>query len=122
MKEDYKMKLTNSQMFDSLPVLNQAEEKGVLGFAIAQNRRKLTDELREYAQKRDELLQEYGTDEGDGRFTITSERVPAFSAALRPFAEMTADVAVRQVSEADFCSGSLTSSQMLVLGWMVKED
>lgn len=115
------MKLTNAQMFDSLLVLNQVEEKGVLGFAIAQNRRKLSEELKEYAQKRDELLKEYGTDEGDGRFTITTEKVPAFSAALRPFAEMTADVNVRQVSEEVFCSGSLTSSQMMVLDWMVQE-
>ena len=115
------MKLTNAQMFDSLLVLNQVEEKGVLGFAIAQNRRKLSEELKEYSQKRDELLKEYGTDEGDGRFTITTEKVPAFSMALRPFAEMTTDVAVRQVSEEDFCSGSLTSSQMMVLEWMVKE-
>ena len=114
------MKLTNAQMFDSLLVLNQVEERGVLGFAIAQNRRKLSEELKEYAQKRDELLKEYGNDEGDGRFTITTDKVPAFSAALRPYAEMIADVNVRQVSEADFCSGSLTSSQMLVLDWMIK--
>lgn len=116
------MILSNSQMFDSLLVLNQAEEKGVLGFAIAQNRRKLSEELREYATKRDELLKEYGTDEGGGQFRIAPDRVPAFSAALRPFAELTADVALRQVSVEEFCSGSLTSSQMYVLGWMVKEE
>ena len=116
------MKLTNAKMFDSLLVLNQAEEKGVLGFAIAQNRRKLAEELKEYAAKRDELLKEYGTDEGDGKYRIPVENVQAFSAALRPFAEMTADVAVRQVSEADFCSGNLTSSQMLALDWMVREE
>ena len=116
------MKLTNAQMFDSFQVLNQVEETGVLGFAIAQNRRKLADELKEYAQKRDELLREHGTDQGDGKFTLTTEAVAAFSAALRPFAEMTADVAVRQVDEDVFCSGSMTSSQMMALDWMVKEE
>ena len=116
------MKLTNAQMFESLLVLNQAEETGVLGFAIAQNRRKLTEELKEYAIKRDELLREYGTEAGEGKFTLEPEAVVAFSAALRPYAEMTADVAVRQVSEEVFCSGSLTSSQMLALDWMVKEE
>ena len=115
------MKMTNAQMYDSLAVLATAEEKGILGFAIAQNRRKLSEEVREYAAKRDELLREYGTEEGDGRFTIAADKVPAFSAALRPYAEMATDVNVRQVSEADFCSGSLTSSQMLALDWMVKE-
>lgn len=116
------MRLTNAQMFESLLVLNQAEEKGVLGFAIAQNRRKLSEELKEYAAKRDELLKEYGTDEGGGKFRLDPAVIPAFSSALRPFAEMTSDVAVRQVSEEDFCSGSLTSTQMMTLEWMVKED
>ena len=115
------MILTNAQMYDSLLVLNQAEEKGVLGFAIAQNRRKLAEEVKEYAAKRDELLKEYGTEQEAGRFSLTPEQAVAFSAALRPSAEMTADVAIRQVSEEDFCSGSLTSSQMIVLEWMVKE-
>ena len=114
------MKMTNAQMFDSLHVLNQAEEKGVLGFAIARNRRVLAAELKEYAQKRDELLKEYGSDEGGGRFTIPTEKVPAFSEALRPYAEMIADVAITQVDEETFCGGNLTSSQMFVLEWMVK--
>ena len=115
------MKMTYAQLFDSFQVLNQVEEKGVLGFAIARNRRILSSELREYAQKRDELLQEYGTDEGGGRFTIPVEKVPAFSEALRPYAEMAADVAIVQVDEEAFCGGNLTSSQMFVLEWMVKE-
>ena len=116
------MKLTNAQMFDSLLVLNQAEEKGVLGFAIAQNRRKLSEELKEYAAKRDELLKEHGTDQGDGKFKLTPDAAVAFSKALQPFAEMTTDVAVRQVSIEEFCSGNLTSSQMQVLHWMTKEE
>ena len=115
------MVLTNAAMFESLLVLNQAEEKGVLGFAIAQNRRKLTEELKEYAAKRDELLKEYGVDAGEGKFRLDSAVIPAFSAALKPYAEMTSDVAVRQVTVEEFCSGSLTSSQMLALDWMVKE-
>lgn len=115
------MKLNNAQMFDSLQVLAQTEEKGVLGFAIARNRRKIADELPEYLAKREELLKEYGVDEGGGKYTLSSEAAQKFSAALRPFAEMTTDVDVQQVSAEDFCSGNLTSSQMYVLDWMVKE-
>lgn len=115
------MKFTNEQMLNSLAVLNQAEEKGVLGFAIAQNRRKLATEVKEYAEKRDELLLQYGAEKEPGVFSLTPEAIPAFSAALRPYAEMTTDVAVRQVSEEAFCSGNLTSSQMATLEWMVKE-
>lgn len=115
------MKITNAQMFDSFPVLAQAEEKGVLGFAIAQNRRKIAEELKEYSAKRDELLAEYGKEEGAGKYTLTPEAAVAFSAALRPYAELEADVPLMQVSVDDFCGGSLTSSQMYVLDWMVKK-
>ena len=115
------MVVTNAKMYDSLLVLSQAEEKGILGFAIAQNRRKLAEELKEYAAKRDELLKEYGTEEGEGAYKLSPEAAAAFSAALRPYAEMTADVDVRQVSPEDFCNGNLTSSQMYALDWMVKE-
>ena len=115
------MKMTNAQMFDSLQVLSQAEEKGVLGYAIARNRRKIAAELTEYLAKRDELLAEYGNDEGGGKYTLTPEAAQQFSAMLRPFAEMAADVDVHQITADDFCNGNLTSSQMYVLEWMVKE-
>lgn len=116
------MKFTNAQMFDSLVVLNQVEEKGVLGFAIAQNRRKIADELKEYGLKREELLKKYGTETSPGQYNLDAEAVQKFSAELRPFAEMTAEVAVRQITAEEFCSGELTSSQMYVLDWMVKEE
>ncbi len=116
------MILTNAQMFNSLPVLNRAEEKGVLGFAIAQNRRKLATELKEYFTKRDELLREYGTDEGGGKFKLEPDAAQAFAEAMQPYDEMTADVPVTQVTAETFCSGDLTSSQMFILEWMVKEE
>jgi hypothetical protein len=116
------MKLTNAQMLESLAILSTAEEIGVLGFAIAQNRRKLAEEVKDYAAKRDELLAKHGTDMGEGRYQLSPDAIPAFTEELRPYAEMTVDVAVRQVSEADFCSGNLTSSQMLALFWMVREE
>ena len=114
--------LTNAQMMDSLRVLAQVEETGMLGFAIAQNRRKLSAEVEEYSAKYNELLAKYGTDKGAGQYTLRQEDLPAFEAELRPFAEMTAEVALTQVSLEDFTGGKLTSSQMFVLEWMVKED
>lgn len=115
------MKFTNAQMHESLQILIQAEEEGFLGYAIAKNRRKLADELPEYLAKRDELLAKYGTPDEPGKYTFTPEAAQQFSAELRPYADMTTDVAVIQVSAEEFCSGSLTSSQMYVLDWMVKE-
>lgn len=114
------MKLTNAQMLESVQLLAKAEEKGLLGFAIAQNRRKLANEVEVYSDKYDELLQKHGTDLGEGRFNIKAENLATFEAELRPYAEMTTDVQVVQVEPEVFYSGNLTSSQMFSLAWMVK--
>lgn len=117
------MILTNAKMLDSIPVLVQAkEEKGLLGYAVAVNLRKLTAETEEYAKKRDALLAEYGTDNGGGKYGFTPETAAAFYAALQPYAELTADVPVMQVAPEVLYGGNLTSEQMYALSWMVKED
>lgn len=118
------MILTNAQMFDSIPVLQQASgETGLLGYAVAVNLRKLstTPELVEYSRKRDELLAEYGTDAGGGKFNLTAEGAAAFYEALEPFGKIEAEVAAMQVAPEVFYSGKLTSGQMYALAWMVKE-
>lgn len=114
------MILNNAQMFESVVVLSQAEEKGMLGYAIARNRQKLIPEIQEYSKKRDELLKEYGTDIGEGKFQLLPENAAKFYEALRPYSELTVDVAVMQVSPEVFYGGNLTSSQMFALGWMVE--
>lgn len=119
------MILTNAQMFDSIQALRQAtEEKGLLGYAVAVNLRKLsaTPEQLEFNSKRDELLAQYGQDAGGGSYTFTPEALQAFRAALGPYAALQTDVAVMQVHPTVFCGGNLTSGQMLTLFWMVKEE
>lgn len=114
------MKMTNEQMFNSLILLSKLEEKGILGFAIARNRKRLAEECKEYADKRDELLKEFGTDIGNGQFQISPDKATDFLEALKPYAELEFDVAVMTVSPDVFCSGSLTSSQMFALDWMAE--
>ena len=117
------MVLTNAQIYDSIPVLAQAsEEKGMLGYAVAVNLRKLRGEVMEYSRKRDELLAEYGEAAGNGKYNFTAETAAAFHAALQPFAELQIPVEVMQVSVDVFCGGNLTSGQMYALSWMVKEE
>lgn len=115
------MKMTNEQMLNSLSVLSKLEEKGVLGFAIARNVKKLAEECKEYSEKRDELLQKFGVDIGNNQYQLVPDKVADFIEALRPYGELEVDVAVMTVSQDVFCSGNLTSSQMLILDWMVEE-
>lgn len=111
------MILNNKQMLESVTVLSQLEEKGMLGYAIMRNRQKLSTEVLDYSRKREELLKEHCEEIAPGQFKPTR----AFFEALHPYSELTVDVPVMQVSVEDFCGGNLTSSQMAVLDWMVKE-
>jgi len=117
------MLLTNAQMFESVQVLSQAKgEKGLLGYAVAVNLRKIAGEVGEFTKTRDELLAQHGADAGNGRYNFTPAAAAAFQAALEPFAQIETDVAVMQVAPEVFYSGNLTSEQMYALSWMVKEE
>lgn len=115
------MILNNEQILESVGVLSQLEETGMLGYAIARNRQKLTAEVIDYSKKRDELLKEYGTDIGNGKYQLMPENAARFFEELRPYSELTVDVAVMRVSPEVFYGGNLTSSQMYALSWMVEE-
>lgn len=116
------MILTNEQMLNSLMILSQLDEKGMLGYAISRNRQKLLAEVHEYSIKRDELLTEFGEDLGEFKFQLLPENAAKFYEALKPYSELEVDVPVMQVTPEVFCSGNLTSSMMDTLCWMVKED
>lgn len=116
------MILTNEKMFESVLILAAADERGMLGYAIARNRRLLSQEVQEYSRTRDQLLEEYGRDVGGGKYELQPENAAKFFAALKPYNELTADVPVMQIPADVFYSGNLTSGQMYALEWMVKDD
>lgn len=116
------MILTNERMLESLVTLSNLEEKGMLGYAIARNRQKIGTEVADYSKKRDELLIEHGIDKGDGKFELPPENAARFFEALRPYSALTVDVPVMQVPPEVFYGGNLTSSQMFILDWMVKDE
>lgn len=113
------MKLTNEKMYESASVMSGLEETGLLGYAIAKNRRKLLEELKEYDAKRSEIVSKYGISRGDGTFAIGD--MAKFREELEPYATLESDVDVMTVPVEVFTSGGLTSQQMFALDWMVKE-
>lgn len=115
------MKLSNAVMFESIQALTAVKEQGKLGYACARNLRKLLDACKEYMEVRDQLMVEYGTPQGDGRFTFEQNKAQAFAEAIREYATIEHEVDVFQVDEETFCSGTLTTKEMYALDWMVKE-
>ena len=115
------MKMSNEQMWEGIQALSCVKETGKLGYACARNLRRLMDACKEYIEVRDRLMMEYGTPQGDGRFTFEQNKAQAFAEAIREYATIEHEVDVFQVDEDTFCSGTLTTKEMYALDWMVKE-
>ena len=115
------MKLTNLEAYNMVQMMTEMNETGRLGYAIAKNMRKLSEEITEYSQKRDELIMKYGEQDGD-RYRIPPEKAADFLSELSEYDGIEFEYAPHQVSEDDFCAGSLTSAQMYRLDWMVRSN
>ena len=115
------MKITNDQAYASYEILLSLKESGKLGFAIAKNTRKLESELKEFIEKRKELFLKYGSKNDDGSLAIETNRIKDFLNDFDAYASMEFEFQPQLVDQETFCSGSLTSDQMYVLDWMVKE-
>ena len=115
------MKLKNAEAYQSLIIMQESAETGMLGFAIAKNRRMLANELVEYDQKRNELIQKYGEHVDGNNFTFTPENAKQFYEEMAQYDNIEIEFEPMQVSEDVFCGGGLTSDQMYALMWMVKE-
>jgi len=115
------MKLKNRDALVSILVLKNTKETGKLGFAIAKNARKLSEELVEYNNIRDGLLEKYGKDDGYGEFTLTKDNLARLNEELEQYSEIEIDFEPMTVDEETFYGGNLTSDQMYALMWMVKQ-
>lgn len=113
--------MTNLEGFNSLTVLRELHEERKLGFAIARNIRKLESEIADYIEKRDELIRKYGEENGPGQYVVKAEGIKDFLKELDEYGAMEFEFQPQLVDQETFCSGSLTSDQMYILDWMVKE-
>ena len=116
------IKLTNDIIFDSVNILSGVCETGKLGYACARNLRKLRDAGKEFNDKRDELIMQYGIPQEDGSYTIPAEKIEELNKAIREYADIEHEVDVMRVSEDIFCNGNLDTQTMYALDWMVERD
>lgn len=116
------IKLTNDTIYNSIQVLMKVSETGKLGYACARNLRKLRDAGKEFIEKRDELIIQYGEQNEDGSFNIPSKNLDALNDEIKEYASIEHEVDAMQVSEDVFCSGTLDTQAMYALDWMVERE
>ena len=91
------------------------ECKGSIGFKIAYNIRKLSDELKEYVQFKQELFKEYG-EVKDGQLMISKES-PYFSSFVEKLNELDQEIEIplMKFGEKDLIDSGLSAKQMSLI-------
>ena len=116
------MKLTNRQMDEYFNALNQVSEKtaGRLGYAIARNMRKLSEELVEYQKLKDKFIVKYGTQDENGNVSILvgSEAFDNYIADMREYMDISHEVDIFMVTEDEVINSELNAKEMLAIDFM----
>ncbi len=99
------------------------QTKGIVGFKIARNYRMLSDELKEYNEKKMELFKKYGK-EDNGQLIIDkdSENYPLFLQEIKPYDEQEVEFNFRMITEDELSNSELTAEQMLILSQFMVEE
>lgn len=120
------MKLTNKEIFENLSSLLKISDKvtGKVGYAVSYNIRKLSDEVPEYENMRDDLIKKYGTEDEEGKvgIRIGSEEYQKFSEEIEQYDKMEFDINIIMVKPEDLESSDLTAKEMLGMSFMIDED
>lgn len=118
------MKLTNQKMDDCYNALNNISERttGRLGYAIARNLRKLSEELVEYQSLKDKAICKYGQ-EADGTYSIQigSEAFENYINEMKEYMNIEHDVQIFTVTEDEVLSSDLNAKEMLAIDFMIQD-
>ncbi len=125
-----KMKLKNEVMSRYLETLIQIDGKsqtGLLAYAISTNKRKLAEAVQDYEQMKNDVITKLreeldisDNDSAEEKARKQKEFSERLNNELKDVAWVEQEVDLFLVDIDTFCSGTLNSSQMDGLLWMVK--
>ena len=120
------MKLTNKQMDEYFNSLSTVSEKttGRLGYAIARNLRKLSEELVEYQKLKDKAIVKHGVkdENGNSRIEIGSEAFEEYIKDMKEHMDISHEVDIFTVSEDEVINSDLNGKEMLAIDFMIRKD
>lgn len=122
-----KVTLQNQQMLERVEQLKQfLPRKDKIGYAAGRNTRRLTDQLVEFNQIRNELIERYGTVSPDESgyasisIKIGSPEYVSFMEAVEPFAKIEHEVELFTVKYDDVID-ILSGEEILSIDWMLED-
>lgn len=120
------MKLTNIEMSRHINSLNKISNKvkGKLGYAVARNIRKISDELIEFENIRLEHICKYGTDNGNGECVIKkdTQEYNQFLTDMQEYATISHDVDIYMIDAEEIFKSDLTADEITTIDFMINEE
>lgn len=124
------MMYKNAEMEQMVGALQKhLDRRDIVGYAAARNTRILQDELKEYIERRDELVRKYGEEDkdkdgnptGSVSLAFESPEFSKFAEELEQFAVIEHSPRLMQLKYED-AIGILSGAEILELDWMFKEE
>lgn len=119
------MKLTNVQMDNYLQAMQNVSDKitGKFAYAVARNMRKISEELVEYQNLKNNAIFKYGEMGEDGRASILvgSDAYKQFIEEMKDYAEISHDVTIQKITQDELLSSPLNANEILTIDFMVEE-
>lgn len=119
------MKLTNVKMDDCLNALTSIAERatGKMGYAVARNIRKLSEELVEYQSLKDKTIVKFGEadDSGQARIQVGSDAYKSFIDEMKDYMDIEHDVQIFTVTEEEVLKSDLNAKEILAIDFMIQD-
>lgn len=120
------MKLTNIEMTNYVNSLQNisSKVKGKLGYAVARNIRKITNELTEFENIRLEYIRKYGTVNENGECIIKkdTEEYDKFITDMQEYVTISHDVDIYMIDVEEIIKSDLTADEITSIDFMINEE
>lgn len=100
-----KIKMTNLALNSVMEILVKfVNVTGKLGYAISVTNDDIKNKIKPFYAERDKLIKKYGTDDGDGNYSVKqdSDEYIAFARELTDVLDMTTEIDFYQISSDEF--------------------
>lgn len=119
------MKLTNIEMSNKLINLNDISDKvsGKLAYAVARNIRKISAEIIEFENIKNQLINKYGTADENGLSSVNvgTEGYEKFMDEIKEYTSIEHDIDIYKVSEDEIFKSDLNAKEIINLDFMIEE-
>lgn len=119
------MKLTNIEMDNKLISLNNISDKvsGKLAYAVARNIRKISNEVVEFENIKNQLIKKYGTTDDNGISTIEvgTDGYEKFINEIKEYTSIEHDIDIYKIEEDEIFKSNLNAKEIINLDFMIEE-